>query len=77
MGPPGPLELSGYQPIWSQAGLEVFSLPQAPWNFSTVTWEKQVLSARQGVQARRKTLRIRYVNSMEVRKKRPWGFKKS
>jgi hypothetical protein len=41
------------------------------------TWEKQVLSARQGVQARRKALRIRYMNGMEVRKKsRPRGFKK-
>ena len=30
----------------------------------------------QGVQARRKALRIRYINSMEVRKKRPRGFKK-
>jgi hypothetical protein len=29
-----------------------------------------------GVQARRKALRIRYINSMEVRKKRPRGFKK-
>ena len=30
----------------------------------------------QGVQARRKTLRIRHINGMEVRKKRPRGFKK-
>jgi hypothetical protein len=30
----------------------------------------------QGVQARRKALRIRYINGMEVRKKRPRGFKK-
>jgi hypothetical protein len=30
----------------------------------------------QGVQARRKAFRIRYVNGMEVRKKRPRGFKK-
>ena len=30
----------------------------------------------QGVQARRKALRICYINSMEVRKKRPRGFKK-
>jgi hypothetical protein len=30
----------------------------------------------QGVQARRKALRIRYRNSMGVRKKRPRGFKK-
>ena len=29
----------------------------------------------QGVQAGRKTLRIRYINGMEVRKKRPMGFK--
>jgi hypothetical protein len=29
-----------------------------------------------GVQARRKTLRIRHTNGMEVRKKRPRGFKK-
>ena len=29
-----------------------------------------------GVQARRKALRIRYTNGMEVRKKRPRGFKK-
>jgi hypothetical protein len=38
-------------------------------------WEKQVLSAR-GVQARRKVLRIRHIHGMEVRKKRPRGFKK-
>jgi hypothetical protein len=37
--------------------------------------EKQVLSAR-GVQAGRKALRIRHMNGMEVRKKRPRGFKK-
>jgi hypothetical protein len=30
----------------------------------------------QGVQVRRKALRIRYINGMEVRKKRPRGFKK-
>ena len=30
----------------------------------------------QGVQAGRKALRIRHINSMEVRKKRPRGFKK-
>jgi hypothetical protein len=30
----------------------------------------------QGVQAGRKALRIRYINGMEVRKKRPRGFKK-
>jgi hypothetical protein len=30
----------------------------------------------QGVQARRKVLRIRHINGMEVRKKRPRGFKK-
>jgi hypothetical protein len=30
----------------------------------------------QGVQARRKALSIRYINGMEVRKKRPRGFKK-
>jgi hypothetical protein len=30
----------------------------------------------QGVQARRKALRIRYINGMEVRKRRPRGFKK-
>ena len=30
----------------------------------------------QGVQARRKALRIRHINGMEVRKKRPGGFKK-
>ena len=30
----------------------------------------------QGVQARRKALRIRHINGMEVRKKRPRGFKK-
>jgi hypothetical protein len=29
----------------------------------------------QGVQTRRKALRIRYINGMEVRKKRPRGFK--
>ena len=38
-------------------------------------WEKQVLSAG-GVQAGRKALRIRHKNGMEVRKKRPRGFKK-
>ena len=27
----------------------------------------------QGVQARRKALRIRYINGIKVRKKRPWG----
>ena len=30
----------------------------------------------QGVQARRKVLRIRHINGMEVRKKRSGGFKK-
>jgi hypothetical protein len=30
----------------------------------------------QGVQARGKVLRIRYINGVEVRKKRPRGFKK-
>jgi hypothetical protein len=30
---------------------------------------------RQGVQAGRKALRIRYINGMEVRKKRSRGFK--
>ena len=30
----------------------------------------------QGVQARRKTLTIHYINGMEVREKRPRGFKK-
>ena len=30
----------------------------------------------QGVQARRKALRIRHMNGMEARKKRPRGFKK-
>jgi hypothetical protein len=30
----------------------------------------------QGVQAGRQALRIRYINGMEVRKKRPRGFKK-
>ena len=30
----------------------------------------------QGVQAGRKALRIRHINGMEVRKKRPRGFKK-
>ena len=30
----------------------------------------------QGVQARRKALRIRHINGMEVRKKMPRGFKK-
>ena len=42
---------------------------------SISTWEKQAFSAR-GVQARRKALRIRHINGMEVRKKRPRGFKK-
>jgi hypothetical protein len=36
--------------------------------------EKGPLS--QGVQARRKALRMRHTNDMEVRKKRPRGFKK-
>jgi hypothetical protein len=40
------------------------------------TWEKQVLSASQGVQAGKKALRIRHIIGMEVRKKRPRGFKK-
>jgi hypothetical protein len=44
------------------------------WN-ERASWEKQALSAR-GVQARRKALRIRYVNGMELRKKRPRGVKK-
>jgi hypothetical protein len=39
------------------------------------TWEKQALSAR-GVQARRKALRMRFINGMGVRKKRTRGFKK-
>ena len=39
------------------------------------TWEKQAHSASR-VQARRKALRIRYINGMEVRKKRSRGFKK-
>jgi hypothetical protein len=39
------------------------------------TWEKQALSAR-GVQARRKALRIRYINGMKVREKRSRGFKR-
>ena len=30
----------------------------------------------QGVQARRKVLRIRHINGMEVPKKRPRGFKR-
>jgi hypothetical protein len=38
------------------------------------TWEQQVLSAR-GVQAGRNSLRIRHISGMEVRKKRPRGFK--
>jgi hypothetical protein len=38
-------------------------------------WEKQVLSAR-GVQAGRNAIRIRHIHGMEVRKKRPRGFKK-
>jgi hypothetical protein len=40
-------------------------------------WEKQVLSAR-GLKrvAYRKALRTRHTNGMEVRKKRPGGFKK-
>ena len=38
-----------------------------------LAWEKQVLSATQGVQARRKAIRICYINGMEVRKKRPRG----
>ena len=38
-------------------------------------WEKTG-PLSQGVQARRKALRIRHINGMEVRKKRPRGFKK-
>jgi hypothetical protein len=33
-------------------------------------------SAQPGGQAGRKALRIRHINGMEVRKKRPRGFKK-
>jgi hypothetical protein len=33
-------------------------------------------SSQPGVQAGRKALRIRHINGMEVRKKRPRGFKK-
>jgi hypothetical protein len=40
------------------------------------TWEKQVLSARGFKRAGRKAIRIRYINGMEVRKKRPRGFRK-
>ena len=49
-----------------------------PWKLcvvSVTTWEEQVLSAR-GVQARRKPLKTRHMNGMEVRKKRPRGLKK-
>ena len=37
-------------------------------------WEKQVLSAR-GFKTGRKALRIRHINGMKVREKRPKGFK--
>jgi hypothetical protein len=40
------------------------------------TWEKQILSAKRMVLVGRKALRIRNTNGMEVRKKRPRGFKK-
>jgi hypothetical protein len=39
-------------------------------------WEKYAGPLSQGVQARRKALRTRHINGMEVRKKRPRGFKK-
>jgi hypothetical protein len=40
-----------------------------------LAWEKQVLSAR-GFKRVEKALRIRHTHVMEVRKKRPRGFKK-
>ena len=39
-------------------------------------WEKQALYLSQGVQAGRKALRMRYIDGVGVRKKRPRGFKK-
>ena len=36
-------------------------------------WQKEVLSARRMVQAGGKALRIRHINGMEIRKKRPRG----
>jgi hypothetical protein len=46
-----------------------------PQSCGSETWEKQV-SLSQGVRARRKALSIRHINGMEVRKKRPRGYKK-
>jgi hypothetical protein len=40
------------------------------------TWEKQALSAAARGFKRGKVLRIRYINGVDVRKKRPRGFKK-
>ena len=39
-------------------------------------WEKQVLSARGFKRVGRKAIRIRHINGMEVRKKRPRGVEK-
>jgi hypothetical protein len=71
------MAVSTRPPTWSSN--LTFALPFAG---SIDTWEKQVLSTRPGVQARRKALRKRHTNDMEVRKKRarwvkkrPRGFK--
>ena len=54
-----------------------FSLaPPAPAGTSAASDLGETGPLSQGVQARRKALRIRHINGMEVRKKRPRGFKK-
>ena len=50
---------------------KTLSPPNIPAQSATHAWEKQVFSARG--QARRKALRTRHINGMEVRKKRPRG----
>jgi hypothetical protein len=60
VGPPGPLELAALKQDWK--------------TMKPCLGEIGPLS--QGVQARRKALRIRHINGMEVRKKRHRGFKK-
>jgi hypothetical protein len=74
--PPSPLVTAG---SCAKCGWMIESLvppppPEVGPKDTAPTWEKQVLSAR-GVQARRKALRIRHINGMEVRKKMPRGFK--
>ena len=74
--PAGDAGGSGCEPpalAWLVARLVIASC-RAP---STVYWHlRETGPLSQGVQARRKALRIRHVNGMEVRKKRPRGFKK-